>query len=267
LVNWSKEIPDDHSELKDYFDTLVDKVNNAGFIPDDPISVPHRFSKLQDIEIAAFLTAILSWGKRKTIINKATELIARMDNEPYDFVVNHTEKERASFLSFKHRTFQATDTLYFLDFLQRHYSAHASLEKAFYPDASISYDQKKALIYFHNYFFSGDSAPKRTQKHIATPARKSTCKRLNMLLRWMVRQDSRKVDFGLWKSIPMSSLMIPLDVHVENYARSFGLLTRKQRDWMSVEEITDKLKVLDPYDPVKYDYALFGLGIMNKSDF
>lgn len=250
-----------HKELKEYLDTVVSTVNIKGFIKDDPICVPHRFAMQQDIEIAAFFTAILSWGNRKTIISKATELIHLMDDAPYDFIINHSDSDKKRFLNFKHRTFQLTDTLYFIDFLQRHYSSHNSLEKAFYPDTTLDYNQEEALVCFHNYFFESEYAPIRTRKHIATPYRKSTCKRLNMFLRWMVRCDENKVDFGLWKTIPMSALMIPLDVHVEKYARKFGLLTRKQRDWAAVEEITQHLRKFDPSDPVKYDYALFGLGV------
>lgn len=260
------EINGHHFELKAYLDKVVGVVNTAGFINDDPICIPHQFSLLQDIEISAFFTAILSWGNRKTIINKATELIHLMDGSPYDFILNHNEADMKRFLNFKHRTFHSTDTLYFIDFFQRHYTIYDTLEKAFYPDTSIVYNQERALIHFHNYFFDNENAPARTRKHIATPERKSTCKRLNMFLRWMVRRDNNNVDFGLWKTIPMSALMIPLDVHVEKYARKFELLTRKQRDWAAVEEITNRLREFDPNDPVRYDYALFGLGVISGSD-
>lgn len=253
---------DDVSELKEYLDRIVNLVNNPGFIKDDPISVPHRFTIPQDIEIAAFLTAILSWGNRKTIISKSLELMSLMDNAPYEFILNHPESDRKRFLDFKHRTFQSTDILYFVDFLQRHYQNHPSLEKAFYANTTKPYSQQVAFTDFHHYFFDNKNAPLRTRKHIATPDRKSTCKRMNMFMRWMVRKDDRNVDFGLWKTIPMSALMIPLDVHVEKFARRFGLLSRKQRDWQAVEEITQKLRFFDPKDPVKYDYALFGLGVL-----
>ena len=168
---------------------------------------------------------------------------------------------------FKHRTFQSTDLLYFLDFLQRFYKQNDSLEIAFNPHPEQKYNQREALMYFYNLFFNHDLAPERTKKHISTPAKKSACKRLNMFLRWMVRSDDRQVDFGIWKTIPASELMIPLDVHVERYARHYGILTRKQKDWLAVEEITASLKLMNPDDPIIYDYALFGLSILNQHDF
>lgn len=247
--------------LKSYLDEISDRVNSLDFIEWDPISIPHGFTRKQDIEISGFFSAILAWGNRKTIIMKSKELMNMMDNAPFDFIRNHTEEDKKVFLSFKHRTFQATDILYFVDFLQRHYTNQETLETAFYRDHSIPYDQESALIHFHKYFFDNEFAPLRTRKHIASPAKNATCKRLNMYLRWMVRNDDRKVDFGLWKSIPMSGLMMPLDVHVERYARKFNLITRKQRDWQTVRELTDNLKQFDAQDPVKYDYALFGLGV------
>jgi uncharacterized protein (TIGR02757 family) len=254
------------SELKEYLDSIVDKVNNVDFITMDPISIPHRFSRKQDIEIAGFFSAMLAWGNRKTIINKSIELLTLMDNQPYDFIVHHQQKDLKRLTSFIHRTFQSTDLLYFIDFLHRYYKINESLETAFNPKDITNYRQKDALINFHKLFFNHDFAPDRTKKHIATPAKNSTCKRLNMYLRWMVRADDKKVDFGIWNSIPMSELMIPLDVHVENYARQFGLLTRKQRDWQAVEEITSQLKKMNPDDPVIYDYALFGLGVALKNN-
>lgn len=251
----------DHFRLKDYLDSIVLKVNNLDFITLDPISIPHRFDTKQDVEIAGFFSAILAWGNRKTIINKASELMHLMDNSPYEFILNHQETDLKSLLTFKHRTFQATDLLYFIDFLKRFYQQHNSLELAFRPKEMTHYNQKAALTHFHKLVFSDKNAPLRSKKHIATPAKNSTCKRLNMYLRWMVRSDDHKVDFGIWPSIPMSSLMIPIDVHVEKYARQFGLLQRKQRDWTAVEEITTNLKKLNADDPVVYDYALFGLGV------
>ncbi len=249
------------TELKEYLESVIDVVNNRSFIKDDPICIPHRFTLQQDIEISAFFTAILSWGNRKTIINKALELMHLMDDTPHEFILHHQESDRLRFINFKHRTFQPIDILYFLDFFQQHYRNNSTLENAFYPDTSVIYNQEQAFIHFHNYFFKSENAPERTRKHIATPERKSTCKRLNMFMRWMVRSDDRMVDFGIWKTIPMSALMIPLDVHVEKYARKFGLLTRNQRDWCAVEEITNQLRKLNPNDPVRYDFALFGLGI------
>jgi len=255
-------------ELKDYLDDCVLKYNVKNFIADDPILIPHRFSKLQDIEIAGFWVAMLAWGQRKTIINKSTELMELMDNAPHDFILNHKEKDRKAFLGFKHRTFQATDTLYFLEFLQYYYKSNKSLETAFAKHMSpTDVNTEKALTGFHELFFSLPVAPKRTQKHIATPARNSSCKRLNMFLRWMVRKDKKGVDFGLWKKIKPSQLLMPLDVHVERVGRQLGLLHRKQRDWKAVVELTENLKKFDPKDPVKYDYALFGQGVLDKNNF
>ncbi|MBC7885208.1 MAG: TIGR02757 family protein [Saprospiraceae bacterium] len=249
-------------DLKFYLEDIVDKVNRIDFIELDPISIPHSFNLPQDIEISGFFSAMLAWGNRKTIIRKSKELMVLMDNAPYDFIRNHSEKDKKVLLDFKHRTFQATDLLYFIDFLQRHFTVEDSLEKVFRPDCDTPYSQEKALIGFNHYFFNADYSPQRTRKHIATPDNKSTCKRLNMYLRWMVRSDDRKVDFGLWKTIPMSGLMMPLDVHVEHYARKFNLITRKQRDWQTVKELTESLRHFDPHDPVRYDFALFGLGVM-----
>lgn len=253
------------AELQQFLDHYVQQYNQPSFIELDPISLPHRFSHLQDIEIIGFWVAMLAWGQRKTIIKKANDLLARMDNAPHDFILNHTEKDRTAFLDFKHRTFQATDTLYFLEFFQQYYRQHASLEEAFTRFLSKDSETvEPALKGFHELFFSLPNAPQRTRKHIATPMRNSTCKRLNMFLRWMVRQDEQGVDFGLWKSIEARQLLIPLDVHVERIARRLGLLTRKQTDWQAVLELTERLREFDPNDPVKYDFALFGIGVLEK---
>ena len=201
---------------------------------------------------------MLAWGQRVTIINKSKELFGLMGASPHEFILNHKEADRQRFEKFKHRTFQYTDTLYFLEFLQWFYRENESLESAFLVDS----DMKTTLTEFKELFFHLPTAPKRTQKHIASPARKSTCKRLNMFLRWMVR--SGPVDFGLWKKIESQHLMIPLDVHVERVARQLGLLKRKQRDWQAVEELTENLKSFDASDPVRYDFALFGVGVIGE---
>ena len=253
------------TKLKPLLDNAVKRFNKPDFIVNDPISIPHRFTKLQDIEIIAFWVSMLAWGQRKTIINSANRLVDLMDGAPHDFILNHEEQDRARFADFKHRTFQYTDTLYFLEFLQWYYQNNESLEIAF--SQHIQADDVhigNALIGFHDLFFSLADAPNRTRKHIATPARKSSCKRLNMFLRWMVRKDDKGVDFGLWNTIKPSQLMIPLDVHVERIASRLGLLTRKQRDWKAVQELTSNLRLLDANDPVKYDFALFGIGILEK---
>lgn len=252
-------------DLKSLLNRKVKAFNCPDFIKDDPISIPHRFALKQDVEITAFWTAMLAWGLRKTIINKCTELFALMDNAPYDFVCNHTESDLKPFVAFKHRTFNATDTLYFLQVLKYHYTKHESLESAFADHMSSSdATVENGLIGFHNYFFSLDDAPQRTRKHVATPERKSSCKRINMFLRWMVRKDNKGVDFGIWNKIKPSQLICPLDVHVDRVARSLGLIERKQVDWLTALELTERLKAFDRKDPVKYDFALFGMGIMEK---
>jgi len=254
------------AELSDLLNESVEKYNQPAFIQNDPISIPHQYTKLQDIEITAFWVAMFAWGQRVTIINKSTELFDLMDNAPYDFIVNHEEKDRERFLNFKHRTFQATDTLYFLEFFQQFYKTHSSLEQAFTSFIhSVDKNVENGLAGFHEFFFDLPDSPKRTRKHVSTPKRNSTCKRLNMFLRWMVRKDKRGVDFGLWKNIKTSQLLIPLDVHVDRVARRFGLIQRKQTDWKTVLELTENLKQIDPNDPVKYDFALFGLGVLEKN--
>ena len=256
-------LPTNFHELKDFLNHKVTTYNQSSFIENDPISIPHQFTKLQDIEIMGFWSAMLAWGQRKTIINKSNELIQLMDGAPYDFMINHQEKDRERFISFKHRTFQVIDTLYFLQFFQYFYQNNDTLETAF--SQFLSPNDKhtgKALIGFHDLFFSLPDAPKRTRKHVATPIRKSTCKRLNMFLRWMVRQDNKGVDFGIWKTIKPAQLLMPLDVHVDKVARKLNLLDRKQTDWLTVLELTEKMRTFDKQDPVKYDFALFGLGVL-----
>lgn len=251
--------------IKEILDQAVEQYNQPNFIENDPIQIPHRFSKLQDVEIMGFWVSMLAWGNRKTIINSANRLIELMDGAPYDFIKNHKEADRARFADFKHRTFQYTDTLYFLEFFQHFYKNNTSLETAFSQfikeeDECI----ENGLKGFHDLFFSLENAPKRTRKHVATPIRKSTCKRLNMFLRWMVRPNDTGVDLGLWKNIKTSQLLLPLDVHVDRIARRFNLIERKQTDWKTVLELTSKMKEFDANDPVKYDFALFGIGVEEK---
>lgn len=250
------------SELKPLLDSYLEKYESKDFVPDDPISIPHRFTKKQDIEIIGFWIAILAWGNRKSIINSGEGLLERMDGAPHDFILHHKERDRKRFLDFKHRTFNATDALYFLEFLQQYYRGQESLEPAFARHLTNSDEHVgPALVGFHDDFFSLPDFPPRTRKHIATPARKSACKRLNMFLRWMVRDSAKGVDFGLWKTIKASQLLCPLDVHVERVARKLGLIQRKQRDFQTVLELSSKLTSLDPNDPVKYDLALFGMSL------
>lgn len=249
--------------LKAFLDAKVDLYNQPGFIANDPIVIPHQYTKKQDIEIAGFFAAVLAWGQRITIINKCNELFAAMDNAPYEFILNNSDEELRQFENFKHRTFNATDALYFIHFFRHYYSKYESLEEAFLPHGK-SNGMEENLRYFHNLFFDLPDAPQRTRKHIATPARKSACKRLNMYLRWMVRSDDCGVDFGLWKKIKTSELICPCDLHVDRVARKLHLINRKQTDWLTALELTEKLREFDPEDPVKYDFALFGLGIEEK---
>jgi len=252
--------PDD---LKAFLDEKVDQYNQPGFIENDPISVPHLFSKKQDIEITGLWTSILSWGQRKTIINKSLELFSLMDNAPYDFILNHRANDLKAFLKFKHRTFNTTDTLYFISFFKSYYQNHTSLEDAFINDRK-SDTVEDGLINFQRIFFGVSDYPERTRKHIATPERNSACKRINMFLRWMVRNDNKGVDFGLWEKIKPSQLICPCDLHVDRVARELGLIRRKQTDWKTALELTESLRIMEPLDPVKYDFALFGLGIEEK---
>lgn len=252
-------------QIKDFLELKYQQFNRPDFIADDPISIPHEYSKKQDIEITGFWAAVLAWGQRKTIINKCHELFELMDNAPYDFIVNHKDEDLKKLLTFKHRTFNSTDTLYFIEFFKWYYSQYNSLEEAFFMSMSASDPTiENGLTGFHNLFFSLDDYPERTKKHIATPARNSACKRINMFLRWMVRNDDQGVDFGLWKKILPSQLICPCDLHVDRVARKLKLITRKQTDWQTALELTENLRQMDPRDPVKYDFALFGLGVEEK---
>jgi uncharacterized protein (TIGR02757 family) len=246
----------------DLLEKKAEEYNRPDFIANDPISIPHRFSLRQDIEIMGFWASMLAWGQRKTIINKCLELSTLMDGAPYDFVVNHQESDLKKFLNFKHRTFNATDTLYFLHFFQEYFRRHDSLEHAFTSGLNVSDPTiENGLIGFHDLFCNSENFSARTKKHIATPARKSSCKRLNMFLRWMVRKDSNGVDFGIWDNISPAQLVCPCDVHVDRVARVLGLIQRPVTDWRTAVELTTSLKLLNASDPVKYDFALFGLGI------
>jgi uncharacterized protein (TIGR02757 family) len=279
------------NDLKDFLDAKVAQYNQPNFIENDPIRIPHQYTLKQDIEIAAFFAAILAWGQRKTIINKCHELLSRMDNQPYQFMLHHSDADLKKLLDFKHRTFNDTDLLYFVAFFKQHYQQSNSLETAFIPNAlsyradyisvneqaeggllssSACYSNElvmgnfnieSSLNHFRSYFFGLPDFPRRTIKHISSPKQKSTCKRLNMFLRWMVRKDNCGVDFGIWNIIRPADLVCPCDVHVDRVARYFGLIERKQTDWLTAVELTARLKEFDEEDPVKYDFALFGLGV------
>ena len=254
-------------EIKRILDQKVRQYNAIDFIAKDPICIPHQFKKQQDIEIAGFFAAIFAWGNRTTIINKSKELLQRMDNAPYEFCTGHQPKDLKKLIGFVHRTFNDTDLLYSIEFFKQHYAKQLSLEAAFFTNQQTGKkiaSVQMALTQFHEYFFSLEDAPHRTKKHIASPQSHSTCKRLNMYLRWMVRHDQQGVDFGIWKSIQPAELICPIDVHVARVARSLGIITRKQTDWLTAIELTEYCRSLDSKDPVKYDFALFSLGVIEK---
>ena len=252
-------------KLYELLEEKLAQFNRPDFIPDDPICIPHTYSNPRDIEIAGFFVAMLAWGQRKTIINKCRELMNLMDDCPYDFIVNHSDGDLKRLVHFKHRTFNSIDLLYFIHFLKYVYSKYFNLENAFFSfmnkeDKTI----ENTLNGFRNLFISLPDFPTRTGKHISSPNKKSTCKRLNMFFRWMVRKDDKGVDFGIWQTFKPSQLVCPCDVHVEKVARRLGLINRKQTDWYAAIELTENLKLFDPQDPVKYDFALFGLGLEEK---
>ncbi len=247
-----------HSEIKTFLDEAYFKYNQQNFIADDPISIPHQFTKKEDIEISAFLMASLAWGNRKSIIQNGNKLMKLMDEAPHDFIVNHSKQERSVFGKFVHRTFNGIDCMFFIHALQVLYQKHGGLEGAFYME-SKNENIKANIMAFRTKFLSINHLS-RSEKHISNPDKNSSAKRLSMYLRWMVRKDKKGVDFGLWKGISSAQLCLPLDVHTGNVSRQLGLLKRSQNDWKAVEEITETLKSFDALDPVKYDFALFGLG-------
>ena len=249
-------------ELKDFLDEKALLYNNVDFIESDPIQIPHRYTKKEDIEISGFLVATISWGNRKSIINNGIRLMDIMGNSPHDFVINFSEKDTEKLSGFVHRTFNEIDLTYFIKSLQNIYVKHGGLEKVF-SDYAKELNVQEAIHHFKKLFFSLDH-PVRTQKHISDPLKNSAAKRINMFLRWMVRDSSTGVDFGIWKSISPSQLSCPLDVHTGNIARKLGLLKRNQKHAKALTELDQALRELDPVDPVKYDFALFGLGVFEK---
>jgi uncharacterized protein (TIGR02757 family) len=254
----------DWKGLKKILDEKVRLYDQPSFIKGDPVQVPHRFSKKQDIEIAGLFAAVLAWGNRTSIINSCNKLIQWMDNAPHDFILNHKDTDLKPMLGFANRTFNATDLLYFIHFLNYHYSQHDSLEDAFVQTKTYKHENvEQALVHFHNHFFSIEH-PERTRKHISTPARKSACKRLNMYLRWMVRKDNNGVDFGIWTKIYPRQLICPLDVHVGRVAFRLGLLDNEKSNWQNAVLLTQRLKQFNSEDPAVYDYALFGLGMAER---
>jgi uncharacterized protein (TIGR02757 family) len=256
----------DKKELKSFLDEKVVQYNQLSFIESDPISIPHQFTKKEDIEISALLSATIAWGQRKTIINNANKMMQLMSYSPYDFVLNHSTKELKNLKEFKHRTFNGDDFVFFITNLKRIYKTEGGLEKTFskglQPD---SIDCLHAIESFRDSFFRNlTDSEKRTTKHVSSPLKGSAAKRLIMFLRWMVRDNSTKVDFGIWKTISPSLLSCPLDVHSGNVGRKLGLLTRTQNDWKAVKEMDESLREMDAKDPAKYDFALFGLGVFEK---
>ncbi|WP_370476681.1 TIGR02757 family protein [Tamlana flava] len=249
-------------ELKDFLNLKVEQYNNPKFIESDPIQVPHQFSKKEDIEIAGFLTATIAWGNRKSIITNAKRLMDLLDNAPYDFVMNHEEQDLEKLQSFVHRTFNGDDAIQFVASLKHIYTQHNGLEAVFAKYAK-NHSLQTSISKFKTIFFEMEHLP-RSQKHVSDPLKNSAAKRINMMLRWFVRKDNSGVDFGIWKSLSPSQLSCPLDVHSGNVARKLGLLTRKQNDAKALMELDTSLRKLDKHDPVKYDFALFGLGIFEN---
>ncbi|WP_282122225.1 TIGR02757 family protein [Algibacter mikhailovii] len=247
------------SELKEFLDSKVESYNNPKFIDSDPIQIPHQFSKKEDIEVSGFLTATISWGNRKSIINNATRLMHLLDNSPFDFVMNHSKNDLEKLTPFVHRTFNGDDCKCFIASLKHIYKNHNGLEAIFSKHATND-SLQESISKFKSIFFEIDHL-KRTQKHVSDPLKNSAAKRINMYLRWMVRNDTTGVDFGIWETLSPSQLSCPLDVHSGNVARKLGLLKRKQNDAKALFELDSALRKLDPNDPVKYDFALFGLGV------
>lgn len=250
------------AELKEFLDAKVLEYNHLKFLEDDPIQIPHRFTQKEDIEISAFLTATIAWGNRKSIINNATRLMGLMGSSPYDFVINHTEDNLEKLSPFVHRTFNGIDLGYFVSSLQNIYKNHGGLETVF-TEHQAKDSMQPAISKFKEVFFELPHQT-RTQKHVSDPNKGSAAKRINMFLRWMVRDNNTGVDFGLWKNISPAKLSCPLDVHSGNVARKLKLLKRKQNDAKALQELDKNLRKLDATDPVKYDFALFGLGVFEK---
>jgi len=250
------------SQLKDFLDSKVDQYNNPKFIESDPIQIPHRFDRKEDIEISGFLTSTIAWGNRKSIITSARRMMDLLDNAPYDFIITHEKIDLKPLLSFVHRTFNGEDLIQFVESLKHIYDEHNGMEAIFSKYAKHD-SLQKAINKFKTHFFEIEHLS-RTQKHISDPLINSAAKRINMYLRWMVRQDQSGVDFGIWKTLSPSQLSCPLDVHSGNVARKLGLLKRKQNDAKALFELDNSLRKLDPIDPVKYDFALFGLGVFEE---
>lgn len=252
------------TEVKALLDERVKRYNHPDFIETDPIQIPHRFSRKEDVEIAGFLSATIAWGQRKSIIKNASLLMDLMDNSPRDFIREHSVKDLLALSKFVHRTFNGGDCIYFIKSLQNIYLHHNGLENVFTEGYKKEHSVFLSLKHFRDTFLELPYE-QRVTKHLSDVSANSSAKRLNMFLRWMVRSNATEVDFGLWKKIPASALMLPLDVHTGDVSRALGILQRKQNDWKAVVEITDILRKFDPEDPVKYDFALFGIGAFEKT--
>lgn len=255
------------AEIKRLIDRLYLQYNHRGFIENDPISIPHQFSKKEDIEIMSFLISAIAWGQRTSIINSGRKLIKIFEGEPHNFICNHRDTDLKACLGFVHRTFNETDLISFVSFLKEIYQQNGSLEYAFSKHMKNGdLHVENALNGFRSDYESSQAYIKRTAKHIAYPAAGSACKRLNMFLRWMVRTDKSGIDFGIWKSIRPSQLICPLDVHVINQATKLGLIKSDKSNWKTALELTARLRTFDKTDPVKYDIALFGSGVNEKNN-
>ena len=248
--------------LKIFLDEKVIQYNRPTFLDTDPIQIPHSFSLKEDIEISAFLTATIAWGNRKSIIANAKKMMALLDNSPYDFILNHKKDDLSRFDEFVHRTFNGEDLKFFIKSLKNIYVHHDGLEAVFRKNMENN-SMQPAISGFKKVFFEIPHPP-RTTKHISDPLKGSAAKRINMFLRWMVRDKATGVDFGIWKSIPSAYLSCPLDVHSGNVARKLNLLKRKQNDAKALAELDESLRKMDAMDPSKYDFALFGLGVFEK---
>ncbi len=248
-------------ELKEFLDSKVNQFNTIDFIEPDPISVPHRYSFKQDVEIASFLASSIAWGNRKIITKNGHRMMDLLGNSPYDFVISHKEHQLKRLESFVHRTFNGEDFIYFIKALKHIYTNHNGLESIFIKHQTL--DSLQPAIHELNKIFFEIEHPQRTRKHVADPMKGSVAKRINMSLRWLCRKDNKGVDFGIWDINP-AKLSCPLDVHSGNVARKLGLLKRKTNDVKALEELDKSLRELDPIDPVKYDFALFGLGIFES---
>jgi len=248
--------------LKEFLDIKSEEYNNTSFIENDPIQIPHKFKKKEDIEISGFLTASIAWGNRKSIINSSKRMMELMDNDPHQFIINHTDNDLKSLLGFVHRTFNGYDFIQFVKSLKNIYCNHGGLEMVFFNNMKDN-SLHNSIHQLKNIFFEKEHL-KRTRKHVSDPCKGSAAKRINMFLRWMVRKDDKGVDFGIWNSINQKYLSCPLDVHSGNIARKLGILKRKQNDHQAVLELDNSLRKFDESDPVKYDFALFGIGVNEK---